>query len=372
MGRGPRALEGLGLRMGDNGGFNWQGKRVLVTGHTGFKGSWLCEMLLGRGAVLSGLALPPETTPALFDQLGLARRMDHATLDIRDAGAVAARVRDLAPDIVLHLAAQPLVRRSYREPVETWATNVMGTAHLLDALTRLDRAIAVVVVTTDKVYDNREWVHAYRETDRLGGHDPYSASKAGTELVAQSWRKSFGGGASGLRIATARAGNVIGGGDWSEDRILPDLMRALAAGQALSLRNPHAVRPWQHVLDPLAGYLTLAERLATSSEAQWQDGFNFGPEAVDLRTVRDLVDTALGHWPGRWVDASDPAAPHEAGRLALTIDKARATLGWAPRWSFETAVSETVSWYRGLHDGQDAKALTTAQIAAHAAEPGAA
>ena len=372
MGRGSRALEGLGLRMGDNGGFNWQGKRVLVTGHTGFKGSWLCEMLLGRGAVLSGLALPPETTPALFDQLGLARRMDHATLDIRDAGAVAARVRDVAPDIVLHLAAQPLVRRSYREPVETWATNVMGTAHLLDALTRLDRAIAVVVVTTDKVYDNREWVHAYRETDRLGGHDPYSASKAGTELVAQSWRKSFGGGASGLRIATARAGNVIGGGDWSEDRILPDLMRALAAGQALSLRNPHAVRPWQHVLDPLAGYLTLAERLATSSEAQWQDGFNFGPEAVDLRTVRDLVDTALGHWPGRWVDASDPAAPHEAGRLALTIDKARATLGWAPRWSFETAVSETVSWYRGLHDGQDAKALTTAQIAAHAAEPGAA
>lgn len=372
MGRGPRALEGLGLRMGDNGGFNWQGKRVLVTGHTGFKGSWLCEMLLGRGAVLSGLALPPETKPALFDQLGLALRMDHATLDIRDAGAVAARVRDVAPDIVLHLAAQPLVRRSYREPVETWATNVMGTAHLLDALTRLDRAIAVVVVTTDKVYDNREWVHAYRETDRLGGHDPYSASKAGTELVAQSWRKSFGGGASGLRIATARAGNVIGGGDWSEDRILPDLMRALAAGQALSLRNPHAVRPWQHVLDPLAGYLTLAERLATSSEAQWQDGFNFGPEAVDLRTVRDLVDTALGHWPGRWVDASDPAAPHEAGRLALTIDKARATLGWAPRWSFETAVSETVSWYRGLHDGQDAKALTTAQIAAHAAKPGAA
>ena len=372
MGRGPRALEDLGLNMMGSGGFSWQGRRVLVTGHTGFKGSWLCEMLLDRGAALSGLALPPETTPALFDQLGLARRMDHATLDIRDAGAVAARVRDVAPQIVLHLAAQPLVRRSYREPVATWATNVMGTAHLLEALTRLESPIAVVVVTTDKVYDNREWVHAYRETDRLGGHDPYSASKAGTELVAQSWRKSFGGGAHGLRIATARAGNVIGGGDWSEDRILPDLMRALAAGRALSLRNPHAVRPWQHVLDPLAGYLALAERLATSPDAQWQDGFNFGPEAVDLRTVRDLVETALGHWPGRWVDASDPAAPHEAGRLALTIDKARATLGWAPRWGFETAVSETVSWYRGLHDGQDAKALTRAQIAAHQAKTGAA
>lgn len=356
-------MEGLAVTMSF-----WQGKRVLVTGHTGFKGSWLSEMLVGRGAVVSGLALQPETNPALFDQLGLARRIDHATLDIRDASAVAARVRDVAPDIVLHLAAQPLVRRSYSEPVETWAVNVMGTAHLLDALTRLDRTIAVVVVTTDKVYDNHEWVHAYRETDRLGGHDPYSASKAGTELVAQSWRKSFGGAPHGLRIATARAGNVIGGGDWSEDRILPDLMRALAAGQALSLRNPHAVRPWQHVLDPLAGYLTLAERLATSSEAQWQEGFNFGPEAVDLRTVRDLVDTALGHWPGRWVDASDPAAPHEAGRLALTIDKARATLGWAPRWSFQTAVSETVLWYRGLYEGQDAKALTRAQIAAHASK----
>jgi CDP-glucose 4,6-dehydratase len=368
----PRTLEGLALRMEGIGEFSWPGKRVLVTGHTGFKGSWLCEMLLDRGAALSGLALPPETNPALFDQLELAHRMDHATLDMREAGAVAARVREVAPDVVFHLAAQALVRRSYREPVETWATNVMGTAHLLDALTRLDRPVAVVVVTTDKVYHNREWVHAYRETDRLGGHDPYSASKAGTELVAQSWRKSFGAGAHGLRIATARAGNVIGGGDWSEDRILPDLMRALAAGQAVSLRNPHAVRPWQHVLDPLAGYLTLAERLATSPDVQWQNGFNFGPEAVDQRTVRELVDTALGHWPGRWIDASDPAAAHEAGRLALTIDKARATLGWAPRWSFETAISETVSWYRGLHDGQDVRALTRAQIAAHAAKTGAA
>jgi CDP-glucose 4,6-dehydratase len=234
----------------------------------------------------------------------------------------------------------------------------------------------VVVVTSDKCYENREWCWPYREDEALGGYDPYSASKAGTELVAAAWRRSFlrGPGPDGRRVgvATARAGNVIGGGDWSEDRILPDLMRALAAGQALSLRNPHAVRPWQHVLDPLAGYLTLAERLTTSSDAQWQEGFNFGPEAVDLRTVRDLVDTALGYWPGRWVDASDPASPHEAGRLALTIDKARDTLGWAPRWSFETAVSETVSWYRGLHDGQDVGALTRAQITAHQAKAGSA
>ena len=357
-------MESLGLSMG----LDWRGKRVLVTGHTGFKGSWLCEMLLGRGAELAGLALPPETKPALFEQLGLAHRMDHATLDICDAGAVAGRVREVAPEIVLHLAAQPLVRRSYREPVATWATNVMGTAHLLDALNHLDRPIAVVIVTTDKVYENREWVHAYRETDRMGGHDPYSASKAGTELVAQSWRKSFGGGTHGLRIATARAGNVIGGGDWSEDRIIPDLMRALAAGQALSLRNPNSVRPWQHVLDPLTGYLALAEKLAMSPDARWQDGFNFGPEAVDLRTVCNLVDTALGHWPGDWVEASGSTAPHEAARLALTIDKARASLGWAPRWDFETAVLETVSWYRWLHEGQDVRAVTRAQIAAHQAQ----
>lgn len=354
-------MEGLGLTMA----FAWRGRRVLVTGHTGFKGSWLCEMLLARGAEVAGLALPPEVSPALFDQLGLARRLDHAIIDIRDRDALAARVQDCAPEVVFHLAAQPLVRRSYREPVETWATNVMGTAHLLDALHGAGRPVAVVVVTTDKVYENREWLHAYRETDRLGGHDPYSASKAGTELVAQSWRRSFGG--EVLRIATVRAGNVIGGGDWSEDRILPDLARALAAGRPLAVRNPFSTRPWQHVLDPLSGYVALAERLASGPDPRWCDAFNFGPEAADLRPVRDLVEEALKHWPGQWVDGSDPAALHEAGRLALTIDKTRAELGWAPRWGFARSVAETIRWYRRVAEGADPGHLTREQIAAHEA-----
>jgi CDP-glucose 4,6-dehydratase len=292
--------------------------------------------------------------------------MDHAIVDIRDRDALAARVQDCAPEVVFHLAAQPLVRRSYREPVETWATNVMGTAHLLDALHRAGRTVAVVVVTTDKVYENREWLHAYRETDRLGGHDPYSASKAGTELVAQSWRRSFG--SDALRIATARAGNVIGGGDWSEDRILPDLARALAAGRPLAVRNPVSTRPWQHVLDPLSGYVALAEQLASGTDPRWCDAFNFGPEAADLRSVRDLVEEALKHWPGQWVDAFDASSVHEAGRLSLAIDKVRAELCWAPRWDFARGVAETIRWYREVAEGADPGRLTREQIAAHGAE----
>lgn len=344
---------------------DWRGRRVLLTGHTGFKGAWLSEILLARGADVAGLALAPEGAPALFDQLGLAGRMDHAVADLRDAGAVAARVESVAPEIVFHLAAQSLVQRSYRAPVETWATNVMGTVHLLEALRRAGRPVAVIVVTTDKVYENREWVHAYREPDPLGGHDPYSASKAAAEIVAESWRKSFP--ATGLRIATVRAGNVIGGGDWAENRILPDLARAFAAGEPLALRNPGAIRPWQHVLEPLSGYLALAERLIASDDPRWQSAFNFGPEPGDICTVRALVEAAIAQWPGAWVDASDPAAPHEAGQLALTIDKARAELGWAPRWDVARGLAETIRWYREVAAGADARALTAAQIAAHGA-----
>lgn len=342
---------------------DWTGRKVLVTGHTGLKGSWLSEMLLGLGAEVSGLALAPETDPALFDKLGLAGRMDHAVLDIRDAEAVEARVRDVAPDVVFHLAAQPLVRRSYDRPVETWATNVMGTAHLLDGLRRLGKVVAVVVVTSDKVYRNREWLHGYRETDRLGGHDPYSASKAATELLAESWRLSFG--AHGLRIATARAGNIIGGGDWSEDRLVADLARAFTRGEALELRNPAATRPWQHVLDPLTGYVVLAERLAASDDPRWQSAWNFGPEPGDIRPVRDLAAEAVRHWPGVVIEAPDIGAPHEAGRLSLAIEKARALLGWSPRWDFARAVAETIRWYRAVEGGADALALTRAQIAEH-------
>ena len=340
----------------------WAGRRVLVTGHTGFKGSWLCEMLLARKAVVSGLALAPDTRPALFDQLNLARRMDHAIGDIRDPALVAARLHDTRPDVVLHLAAQPLVRRSYRDPLGTWATNVMGTAHVLDTVRQLDAPCAVVVVTTDKVYENREWEHPYRETDPLGGHDPYSASKAGTELVAHSWHKAFFA-KSGVRLATARAGNVIGGGDWSEDRILPDLARAFGAGHPLLVRNRHAVRPWQHVLDPLLGYLLLAERLSGPDGARFETGFNFGPEPADQRSVGALVEEARLHWAGAWTDATDPDAPHEAGQLALSIERARLVLGWQPRWNFARAVAETVAWYRDVAGGADPAERLRGQIA---------
>lgn len=357
MGKGTSALEGLGRPV-----TMWKGKRVLVTGHTGFKGSWLCEMLLSRGSEVFGLALEPDTRPSLFEQLSLAQRVDHKVADIRDAAAVANRVRTVQPQVVLHLAAQPLVRRSYREPADTWDTNVMGTVHLLEALRHGAQPCAVVVVTTDKVYENREWEHPYRETDPLGGHDPYSASKAATELVVASYRNSFLE-AAGIRVATARAGNVIGGGDWSEDRIVPDLARAFAAGRPLRVRNPWAVRPWQHVLDPLAGYLRLIEKLAQPQGPAFERAYNFGPEPSDQRSVEELVEAARTHWDGAWENGAEPNAPHEAGRLALSIERARSGLGWSPHWDFRRAVAETITWYRDVAGGQSPLALTQSQIA---------
>jgi CDP-glucose 4,6-dehydratase len=355
---GQRALEGLELNVGF-----WRKQRVLITGHTGFKGSWLSEMLIGLGARVSGLSLMPETTPALFDQLGLSDRMEHAIGDIRDPSVVEDAVRRASPTILFHLAAQPLVRRSYRQPLDTWATNVMGTAHVLEAVRSLDAPCAVVVVTTDKVYQNLEWEHPYRETDQLGGHDPYSASKAGTELVVANWRSAFLS-SSPIRIATARAGNVIGGGDWSEDRILPDLARAFAGGEPLRIRNRHAIRPWQHVLDPLAGYLLLAEALVGPDSARFETSFNFGPEPSDQRSVGALVEAASRHWQGEWLDLTDPDAPHEAGRLSLSIERARNVLGWSPRWGVEEAVAVSVEWYRSVQEGADPVALTASQIIA--------
>lgn len=350
-------LEGLGLSM-----TFWAGKRVLLTGHTGFKGSWMSEVLLGLGAEVHGLALAPETNPALFDQLSLAGRVEHVIGDIRDPAVVRDAARRAAPDVVFHMAAQPLVRRSYREPVETWATNVLGTAHVLDALRELEKPCAVVVITTDKVYENREWEHPYREIDPLGGHDPYSASKAGTELVAASWRSAFLS-QTPIRLATARAGNVIGGGDWSEDRILPDVARAFGAGDALQVRNRHATRPWQHVLDPIKGYLMLAEALSGPEGKRFETGFNFGPEPSDQRNVGDLVAAACGHWSGQVDDATDPDAPHEAGRLSLSIERARFMLGWRPQWGFDEAVAQTICWYREVAHGADPADLMRQQIA---------
>jgi CDP-glucose 4,6-dehydratase len=260
------------------------------------------------------------------------------------------------------MAAQPLVRRSYAEPLLTWQTNVLGTANLLNALRDVRHPCAVVIVTTDKVYENREWLHAYRETDRLGGHDPYSSSKAACELAVASWRSSFFCNSSPVRIATARAGNVIGGGDWAEDRIVPDLARAIAAGRPLVVRNPDSVRPWQHVLDPLSGYMRLAERLFASDDLQYQSSFNFGPDASGARTVRDLVDLAFADWPGTL--QAPPAGPahHEAQLLTLANTKAGTMLGWTPTWDFQKSVRATVLWYRDSHAGRCVKSLTMADI----------
>ena len=349
-------MESLGLSM-----TFWEGKRVLVTGHTGFKGSWMSEVLIGLGANVYGFGLAPETDPALFSQLRLSSRLDHVLGDIREWHMVNAVMRRAAPDVVFHMAAQSLVRRSYREPLETWSTNVMGTAHVLNALRGLEKPCAVVVITTDKVYENREWEHPYREIDPLGGHDPYSSSKAGAELVAASWRSAFLSGTE-VRLATARAGNVIGGGDWSEDRIIPDLARAFGAGDALQVRNRHATRPWQHVLDPIQGYLMLAEALSGPEGARFETGFNFGPELCDQRSVGDLVAAASGHWSGDVDFAIDPDASHEAGRLSLSIERARSVLGWQPQWGFDEAVAQTIWWYREVAHGADPVDLLRRQI----------
>lgn len=367
----------------------YQGQTVLVTGHTGFKGAWLCEWLLMLGARVVGIALPPNTQPALFEQLGLADRIEHHLLDIRDRERLTERVLATAPDYLFHLAAQPLVRHSYVEPVETYATNVMGTVHLLDALRLLDaryqadgRTCASVLVTTDKCYENREWLHGYREDDPLGGYDPYSSSKAAAELAIAAYRRSFFNPADPrqpprIGIASARAGNVIGGGDWALDRIVPDCIRHLQRGEAIPVRNPEATRPWQHVLEPLHGYLLLGARQREALQARHTvhlqtlcAAYNFGPGLEANQPVRNLVQEILKHWPGRWIDQSEPNAPHEAGRLNLAWDNAFHQLGWQPHWRFAESISRTVIWYREQPEHTDnARTLVGADIAAFMATP---
>ena len=373
---------------------SYQNKKVLVTGHTGFKGSWLCEWLLALGAEVHGFALEPPTRPSLFKQLKLAKRIaSHTIDDIRDLSAVVATVRRVKPDFIFHLAAQPLVRLSYEKPVETFDVNVMGTVHVLEAARRVfgrigrtqfghhdyghqdcgcghhnkGHQLSVICITTDKCYENRETARPYREDDPMGGFDPYSCSKGCDELLISSYRRSFFGTPdSPVWVASARAGNVIGGGDWAKDRIVPDAIRALQRGCEISVRNKTSTRPWQHVLEPLCGYLTLGAALAARKRFdEVCGGFNFGPNPHANRTVKELVEEMLKWERGSWVDKSDPHAVHEAGLLNLSIGKARRILGWKPRWGFEETVKQTMGWYGAVAHGMDPKLATQEQIAAY-------
>ena len=342
----------------------WRDRRVLVTGHTGFKGAWLALWLDRLGARVTGFALPATTSPNLFTLAALDRRIDSELGDVRDPAAVDAVIARSRAEVVFHLAAQSLVRRSYVDPVGTYATNVMGTAHVLDAARRAPGLRAIVVITSDKCYENREWHWPYREDEAMGGHDPYSSSKGCAELVTAAWRRSFfsSDGARAIGVGSARAGNVIGGGDWAEDRLVPDCMRAFASGQPVVLRRPDAVRPWQHVLEPLSGYLALAERLA-GDPASFGEAWNFGPAADDTRPVAWVVDRLSEFWGdgARW--EPDPGThPHEAGLLQVDASKARARLGWTPRLSLTEGLRWTVDWYRRFEAGEDAAALTLDQI----------
>jgi len=351
----------------------YAGKKVLVTGHTGFKGAWLTQWLMMMGARVYGYALEPPTTPALFDQLGLGADIEEERADIRDFAQFSAFLDRVKPDIVFHLAAQSLVRESYRSPLETAEVNILGTANVLDAVRQGELPLVVILVTSDKCYSNQEWSFGYRENDPMGGHDVYSASKGAAELLIDSWRMSFFQpsrlGDHGVMVASVRAGNVIGGGDWAQDRIVPDCVRALLKGEAITVRNPNATRPWQHVLEPLGGYLHLGATLLDlerplGAKARYCTGFNFGPLLPSNQPVRVLTERAIDAWgSGSWKDLSDPNAPHEAQLLQLTIEKAFHMLGWQPRWDFSATVRHTMDWYRDVmvHSANPA-AITMAQI----------
>jgi CDP-glucose 4,6-dehydratase len=339
----------------------WRGKRVFLTGHTGFKGGWLALWLQSLGAEVRGFALAAEGEHNLFTAARVGEGMSSVIGDIRSLDAVQAAMRPFAPEIVLHLAAQPLVRLSYAEPVTTYATNVMGTVHVLEAARQLDSVRAIVNVTTDKCYENREWAWGYRENEPMGGHDPYSNSKGCSELVTAAYRDSFFR-RSGVAVASARAGNVIGGGDWAADRLVPDILRAFERGEPVVVRNPLSTRPWQHVLEPLGGYLVLAERLCIDGQA-FAEGWNFGPRDDDARPVKWIVEHMAQGW-GRgagWQQA-DGEHPHEAQSLKLDISKAQARLGWRPRWALDTALARITDWHHAWRAHADMRGVCLEQI----------
>ncbi len=344
----------------------WRGRRVLVTGHTGFKGGWLTLWLKKLGAQVSGFALPPPTDPSLFELARVGDGIEATIGDIRDAPALADAVRRARPEVVFHMAAQALVRAGYADPAGTYATNVMGTVNLLEAVRQVGGVRAVVVVTSDKCYENKEWIWAYRENEPLGGHDPYSSSKACAELVTAAWRSSYFSpqrhAEHGTALASARAGNVIGGGDWAEDRLIPDILRAIAAGQPVAIRNPGAVRPWQHVLEPLSGYLLLAQRLVEDGPAH-AEAWNFGPAEADARPVQWIVERLTRVWGegASWRPDTAPQ-PHEAHCLKLDCAKTHARLGWRPRWPLERALEAIIEWQRAFLRKEDMQAVCLRQI----------
>ncbi|HVC90955.1 MAG TPA: CDP-glucose 4,6-dehydratase [Acidobacteriaceae bacterium] len=344
----------------------WHGRRVFVTGHTGFKGGWLSLWLEQLGAEVCGVALDPPTDPCLFNEARVGQGIRSEIADIRDLEHIRTILQEYRPEIVFHMAAEPLVRKSYEDPVGTYSTNVMGTVNVLESVRGSDSVRAVVVITTDKCYENREWIWPYRETDRLGGYDPYSNSKACAELVVSAYRNSFFPpaqyGQHGLAIASARAGNVIGGGDWAEDRLVPDIMRAFAANEVLKIRNPSAVRPWQHVLEPLSGYLKLAERLIEAG-GQYGDAWNFGPEHADAKPVEWIVRELAKMWgaDAHW-QVDGHAQPHEAQMLKLDCSKAVQSLDWRPALTLKQALRLTADWYRRWNAGEDARDMTLGQI----------
>ncbi|PWQ95805.1 CDP-glucose 4,6-dehydratase [Leucothrix pacifica] len=338
----------------------WQGKRVYLTGHTGFKGSWLALWLGSLGATVKGYALTPPTQPSLFEQARVAEKIESEIGDIRDLVQLTASMAAFNPDILIHMAAQPLVRLSYEEPIETYETNVIGTAKVLEAAKSCTSLKAIINVTTDKCYENREWVWGYRENEPMGGHDPYSSSKGCAELVTSAYRRSFMQ-EKGIGLASVRAGNVIGGGDWASDRLIPDILRAFEFQKAVVIRNPSATRPWQHVLEPLSGYLLLAQQLYQEPES-YAEGWNFGPHDEDAQPVEWILNHMVSCWEGSSWTLDQNAHPHEAGYLKLDISKAKARLGWQPTWRLDRALAKIIEWHQAWLSKQDMQAICLSEI----------